>query len=51
MSAYLVNPSIEYPDRQLNRVTTTFRIVTAIPILAHGTNRWTAARVRKAYVS
>ncbi|MFC2014373.1 DUF4389 domain-containing protein [Chloroflexota bacterium] len=31
--AYPVNVSIDYPDRNLNRLTTFFRIFTAIPIL------------------
>jgi hypothetical protein len=32
-STYPVQFSIDYPDRPLNRVTTAFRILTAIPIL------------------
>ena len=32
-TAYPVNLSIDYPDRNLNRLTTFFRIITAIPIL------------------
>src|ERR671937_426747 len=31
--AYPVRFSVEYPDRQLNRLTTAFRIIVAIPIL------------------
>jgi hypothetical protein len=31
--AYPVQFSVEYPDRQLNRLTTAFRIIVAIPIL------------------
>jgi Domain of unknown function (DUF4389) len=31
--AYPVHFSVEYPDRQLNRLTTAFRIIVAIPIL------------------
>jgi Domain of unknown function (DUF4389) len=44
---YPVTLSVDYPDRPLNRVTTFFRIFTAIPILfvlgavAGGTWRWT----------
>jgi hypothetical protein len=30
---YPVQLSVEYPDRQLNRLTTAFRIIVAIPIL------------------
>ena len=33
MGEYPVQYSIEYPDRQLNRLTTAFRIIVAIPIL------------------
>jgi uncharacterized protein DUF4389 len=32
MNAYPVDFSVEYPDRELNRVTTAFRIFTIIPI-------------------
>ena len=32
-SAYPVRFSVEYPDRRLNRLTTAFRLVVAIPIL------------------
>jgi len=32
-TAYPVNLSIDYPDRNLNRLTTFFRIITAIPIV------------------
>ena len=31
--AYPVRFSVEYPDRQLNRLTTAFRLIVAIPIL------------------
>src|SRR5881398_3451273 len=31
--AYPVRFSVEYPDRELNRLTTAFRIIVAIPIL------------------
>src|SRR2546423_8149168 len=31
--AYPVHFSVEYPDRQLNRLTTAFRLIVAIPIL------------------
>ena len=33
MTAYPVDFTVEYPDRELNRLTTAFRIFTAIPIL------------------
>ena len=33
MTAYPVDFTVEYPDRDLNRLTTAFRIFTAIPIL------------------
>jgi hypothetical protein len=33
MSNYPVNLSVEYPERELNRLTTAFRIFTVIPIL------------------
>ncbi len=33
LSSYPVNLSIDYPDRNLNRLTTFFRIFTAIPIV------------------
>jgi hypothetical protein len=33
MNAYPVDFSVEYPDRDLNRVTTAFRVFTVIPIL------------------
>ena len=32
-TAYPVRFSVEYPDRQLNRLTTAFRLIVAIPIL------------------
>ncbi|MBU2009179.1 MAG: DUF4389 domain-containing protein, partial [Chloroflexi bacterium] len=32
-TAYPVSLSIDYPDRELNRLTTFFRLITAIPIL------------------
>lgn len=32
-TAYPVNLSINYPDRELNRLTTFFRLITALPIL------------------
>ena len=32
-SSYPVQLSVDYPDRQLNRLTSAFRIFTAIPIL------------------
>ena len=32
-TAYPVNLSIDYPDRELNRLTTFFRLITALPIL------------------
>ena len=32
-STYPLNLSVDYPDRQLNRLTTFFRIFVAIPIL------------------
>ena len=32
-TAYPVRFSVEYPDRDLNRLTTAFRIILAIPIL------------------
>ena len=32
-SAYPVQLSVEYPDRDLDRVTTAFRLIWAIPIL------------------
>ena len=32
MNAYPVDFSVEYPDRELNRVTTAFRVFTVIPI-------------------
>jgi len=32
-TAYPVSLSIDYPDRNLNRLTTFFRIITAIPIV------------------
>src|SRR2546428_11947673 len=31
--AYPVRFSVEYPDRELNRLTTAFRLIVAIPIL------------------
>jgi hypothetical protein len=31
--AYPVRFSVEYPDRELNRLTTAFRVIVAIPIL------------------
>ena len=31
--AYPVQFSVEYPDRKLNRLTTAFRLIVAIPIL------------------
>ncbi len=45
---YPVNLSVDYPDRQLNRLTTFFRLFTAIPILillgtvAGGTWEWSS---------
>ena len=33
MTAYPVDFTVEYPDRELNRLTSAFRILTAIPIL------------------
>ncbi|HUU65365.1 MAG TPA: DUF4389 domain-containing protein [Dehalococcoidales bacterium] len=45
-TAYPVSLSIDYPDRNLNRLTTFFRIITAIPIviiislLTSGEYRW-----------
>ena len=33
MNNYPVNLSVEYPDRELNRLTTAFRIFTVIPIM------------------
>ena len=32
-SGYPVQFSVEYPDRELNRLTTAFRLIVAIPIL------------------
>ena len=32
-SGYPVEFSVDYPDRQLNRLTTAFRLIVAIPIL------------------
>src|SRR5881392_1337159 len=32
-AGYPVQYSVEYPDRELNRLTTAFRIIVAIPIL------------------
>lgn len=49
-SSYPVQYSVEYPDRPLNRVTTFFRIFTAIPILvvlgavSGGSWQWENAR-------
>jgi hypothetical protein len=50
-SSYPVQFSVEYPDRSLNRLTTAFRIIVAIPILivaatisgSAGIQTWTAA--------
>ena len=39
--AYPVQFSVDYPDRDLNRVSTGFRIFTVIPIaIVIGTHRW-----------
>ena len=44
---YPVQFSVEYPDRDLNRLTTAFRIIVAIPIVivlaAIGGNDWSVA--------
>ena len=47
---YPVSLAVDYPERQLNRLTTFFRIFVAIPILivlgavSGGTWQWTCAR-------
>src|SRR2546430_16972858 len=46
---YPVNFTVEYPDRDLNRLTTGFRLIVAIPILilaasiGHGEASWGSA--------
>jgi len=49
-AAYPVQFSVDYPDRELNRVTSAFRIITIIPIavvlalISGWRRRWSARR-------